>query len=100
LTTSTKTPPVWFLNFWAENCVKLPILFRGESMMMLAWDLFGTLLEHVGRYMKTPDGMRQFIAFARIQTILSGSHGVLNQPDPTPEQVAEAVQRLVNRVKP
>jgi hypothetical protein len=99
LTTTANTPPGWFLEFWEQNCAKLPLLFRGESMMLLAWDLFGTLLEHIGRYMKTPNGMRQFIAFARIQTILQGSQGVLNQPDPTPEQVAEAVQRLANRVR-
>ena len=97
--TTTVKPPLWFLTFWEENCPKLPLLLRGETTMMLAWDILGLLLEWVARYMKTPDGMRQFIAFARIQTILQGAHTVLLQSDPTPEQVAEAVQWLVQRVK-
>jgi hypothetical protein len=92
-------PPTWFLEFWEDNCQRLPTFARGESMMNLAWSLFELLLQHVGRYARTPDGVKKVIAFGRVVTILQGAQGVLDSPDPTPEQVEQAVQRLVERVK-
>jgi hypothetical protein len=96
---ATKTPPVWFLQFWEQNCTKLPLLFRGESMMQLAWELLGLLLDHLARYATTPAGMRILIAFAKIQATMIESQIIVNAPDPSPEQVAEAVERLAQRVK-
>jgi hypothetical protein len=95
--TPSQITPAWFDQFWAENCMRLPILMRGDSMKQIAWQLFQVLLEAVGREAKTPHGLRTIVAFAKIQAIMQGSQHVLGAPEPTPEQVAEFVQRLVDR---
>lgn len=97
--TPSQATPAWFDKFWGENCIKLPPWFRGEAIKLLAWQLFELLLDNISKFAKTPDGVRQAVAFARIASIVKGSQNVLDAPDPTPEQVAEAVQRLVDRSK-
>lgn len=95
--TPSQITPTWFDKFWADNCMRLPILMRGDSMKQLAWQLFQILLGAVGDYANTPDGMRAIVAFAKIQAIMQGSRDVMDAPNPSPEQVADAVQRLVDR---
>ena len=92
-------PPPWFLEFWEDNCHRLPMMLRGDTTMNLAWALFELLLSHVGRYARTPDGMKQVIAFARITAIMQGAQGVLDAPDPSPEQVEEALRKLLDKAK-
>lgn len=94
-------PPAWFDKFWEQESPKLPIYLRGDTIKNLAWAMFQVFIDYAGKYVKTPDGMKDAIAFARISAIVKGSRAVMDAPDPSPEQVVEAVQRMVDRgVKP
>ena len=90
----------WFDTFWEAHKREIPAFLRNDSFKTTARGIVRVLIEGMGREAKTPDGIRQIIAFARIAAIMKGSAGVLDAPDPSPEQVAEAVERLVQRVKP
>lgn len=92
-------PPTWFLKFWEENCHKLPILMRGEGTMLLAWSIFNLLLEYINKYASTPAGMKMIISFAKIQAMMVESKIIADAPDPSPEQVADAVGQMIARSK-
>ena len=90
----------WFDRLWSENESRLPIYLRNDAMKKTARGIIGNLIEGAGSFAKTPEGVRQIVAYARIAAILKGVSGVTSAPDPSPEQVAEMVERLVQRVKP
>jgi hypothetical protein len=98
---SDLTPaPDWFDRLWDQNSQKIPVYLRNDAFKKTARGLVGLCVESLGSFAKTPDGMRQVVAYARIVAALRGVQGVANAPDPSPEQVAEMVERLVARVKP
>jgi hypothetical protein len=90
--------PDWFDRFWEQHSKDLPIFLRGQKKA--ARLLLGAAVEAMGAYAQTPAGVQKIVAFAKIASIVQGTRGVLETPDPTPKQVADAVQRLVDRVKP
>jgi hypothetical protein len=90
----------WFDDFWDSHKRDLPAFLRNDSFKDTARGLVRVMVEGIGQQATTPEGIRQIIAFARIAAILKGTQGVMDAPNPTPEQVAEAVERLVQRVKP
>jgi hypothetical protein len=98
LSTIAQIPPPWFDTFWEEQSPKLPFLLRSEGAKHVAWGLFQVLMEQLSQQATTPRGMQTVIAFAKIKSILKGAQGVLDSPDPSPAQVAEAVQKLVDKV--
>ena len=93
-------PPDWFDRFWQQIEPKLPFLLRNPATKELAKDVLGIILNGVTQYAQTAEGMRQIVAFARIAAVLKGTRGVLESPDPSPEEIAAAVERLVERIKP
>jgi hypothetical protein len=90
----------WFDEFWDQNVALLPVYLRGAPVKKIARELLQLGLKAMAKQAGTPDGVKAIIAFARVKAIVTGTKGVLDAPDPTPEQVAEAVERLVQRVKP
>ena len=91
----------WFDEIWDVRVAPtLPIYLRSQSVKDLARGAVRVLVDGLGTHAKTADGMRQIVAFARIMAIMKGTAGVLDSPDPSPEQVADAVERLVAKVKP
>jgi hypothetical protein len=90
--------PDWFDRFWEQHSKDLPIFLRGQKKA--ARHLLGAAVEAAGTYGQTPAGVQKIIGFAKVVSILQGARGVLESADPTPEQVAAAVQRLVDRMKP
>ena len=92
--------PDWFDLLWETHSHKLPLLFRNETGKKLAREIAGVALQGAAQYSTTPQGVRALIAFSRIAAMLKGINGVCDAPDPTPEEVADAVERLVQRVKP
>ena len=103
MTTLTQSPD-WFDALWEQHKHKLPPYLRSEPVKKLAREMIGPLsdfaLQEAARKAATPDGIRVIVAFARVTAILKGAQGVCDSPDPTPEEVAAAVERLVKRVKP
>ena len=98
--TSPARIPDWFDVFWSQHRDKLPVLLRGDSTKEFARKLLGTATEEAAKYSTTPGGVRALIAFSRVAAIVKGVNGVCDSPDPSPEEVAAAVERLVQRVKP
>jgi hypothetical protein len=90
----------WFDNLWDQASPNLPIYLRGQSVKDQARGLVGLGIEALAQQAKTPEGIRQVVAFARIASIMRGAQNVVDAPDPTPEEVVEQVERLVKRVKP
>jgi hypothetical protein len=90
--------PDWFDRFWEQHSKDLPIFLRGQKKA--ARLLLGAAIEAAGVYGQTPQGVQQIVAFAKVASILQGARGVLESADPSPNEVAAAVQRLVDRVKP
>jgi hypothetical protein len=91
--------PDWFDRFWDEHKDKLPVYLRGQKKA--ARLILAGVIEALGKQATTPEGVRSIIAFAKISSIVKGTRGVLDSPDPSPEQVADAVEKLVQRmVKP
>lgn len=99
MTTPARIPD-WFDVFWAQNRDRLPILLRGDSMKEAARGLLSAAIQTGAQYSTTPQGIRAVIAYSRIAAIVKGTHGVCESPDPSPEEVAAAVERLVQRVRP
>jgi hypothetical protein len=90
----------WFDKFWNEHRTDIPVFLRNDAFKETARKLVRVLMEGMGKQATTPEGIRQIVAYARIAAILKGVNGVANAPDPSPEQVADMVERLVQRVKP
>jgi hypothetical protein len=90
--------PDWFDAVWAKHEKELPIWLRGQKK--LARQLIGAFVESMGAYAKTPTSMQQVIAFAKVASMVKGMSGLINAPDPSPEEVVTAVERLVRKVKP
>ena len=90
----------WFDELWDKQ---VPLMYRlhplSGPLKSIARNLMDEALKVMAQKAGAPDGVKAIIAFARIQAIVIGAKGVLDAPDPTPEQVAEAVERLVQRVK-
>jgi uncharacterized phage protein gp47/JayE len=99
MTTPARIPD-WFDVFWAQHRDKLPLLMRGDTVKEMARQLLGAATQEAAKYAATPQGVRGLIAFSRIAAIVKGVNGVCDSPDPSPEEVAAAVERLVQRVKP
>lgn len=97
----TKLPAArdWFDDFWDQNVAMLPVYLRGMPIKKLARELMQLGLKAMARQAGTPEGVKAVIAFARVKAILQGAQGVLDAPDPSAEQVTDAVERLVQRVK-
>jgi hypothetical protein len=93
-----QSPPDWFDAVWSKHEKDLPIYLRGQKK--LARQILGGIVESLGEYAKTPEGMQQIVAFARVSSMVRGVAGVLDAPDPSPNQVADAVERLVKRFRP
>lgn len=98
--TAAQIPPPWFDDFWEQKSPALPFLMRSEGVKMIAWDLLSSLLGILQEQSTTPSGVKAIIGMAKVQAILRGTQWVMNAPDPSPEQVAEAVERLMQKVKP
>lgn len=90
--------PDWFDAVWAKHENELPIWMRGQKK--LARQLIGAVIESMGAYAKTPAGMQQVIAFAKVASMVKGMSGLINAPDPSPDEVVSAVERLMQKVKP
>jgi hypothetical protein len=90
--------PDWFDALWEKHSPDMPWWMRSQKEA--ARTMMGPILDSFANQAKTPEGVRAIIAFAKIAKIVKGARGVLDDPNPTPDQVAEAVQRLVERVKP
>jgi hypothetical protein len=100
MTTIPQKSPDWFDRWWDSHCSTFPIMLRGEIAKKSARGILSSLIENMGAEAKTPEGVRSIIAFARITAIMQGATGVLDAPNPSPEQIADAVERLVQRMKP
>lgn len=98
--TTPATLPDWFDTFWQEHRNKLPVLMRGDGTKELARNLMGAAVQTAAKQATTPQGVRALIAFSRVAAIVKGVNGVCDSPDPSPEEVAAAVERLVKKVKP
>jgi hypothetical protein len=94
------TIPDWFETFWQEQKHRLPIYLRGDATKELARGLVGAAIQTAAKTSTTPQGVRALIAFSRVAAIVRGVNGVCDSPDPSPEEVTAAVERLVQRVKP
>jgi len=92
--------PDWFDRIWDEHAPKLPIYLRNSATKEMARNLMHGVIQIAAVQAQTPQGVRALIAFSRITAILKGVQGVCDSPDPSPEEVAAAVERLVQRVKP
>jgi hypothetical protein len=92
--------PDWFDRLWDENAHNLPVWLRNPSGKKLVRNFAGILIETAGVMAQTPEGVRQVVAYARILAAVRGVRGVFDSPDPSPEQVAAFVERLVQKVKP
>jgi hypothetical protein len=90
--------PDWFDAWWEENQRLIPVWLRTQkkaARMVLAG-----VIEGLGKQASTPEGVRMIVAFGKIATIVKGARGVIDSPNPSPDDIAEAVERLVQRVKP
>lgn len=100
MSTAPQRMPDWFETFWAEHKHRLPTYLRNEATKNLARTMVAAAVQGAAQSATTPQGVRALIAFSRIAAIVKGVNGVCDSPDPTPEEVAAAVERLVQRVKP
>lgn len=100
MTTSPQRLPDWFDSFWESQKHNIPVFLRNDAGKKLAKAALDAAIQSGAQAATTPQGIRGLIALARITVILKGTTGVLDAPDPSPEDVAAAVERLVQRVKP
>src|SRR5271165_3452480 len=98
--TSPARIPDWFDEFWNAQKVKLPLYLRNDATKELARGLLTAAVQGAAQAAGTPQGVRALIAFSRVAAIVKGVNGVCDSPDPSPEEVAAAVERLVAKVKP
>lgn len=92
--------PDWFDTFWETQKVKLPIYLRNDATKELARGLMSAAVQSAAAYATTPQGIRGLIALGRITAIVKGVNGVCDAPDPSPEDVTAAVERLAQRARP
>lgn len=92
--------PDWFDLLWETHQAKIPLFLRNDIGKKMARDLIGVAMSSAASYSTTPSGIRVIIAYSRILAMLKGVKGICEAPDPSPEQVADAVEKLVQRVKP
>lgn len=100
MSTTPARLPDWFDVLWEEKKSALPFYLQSDSAKTLARQMVSVVLDGMAKQAGTPEGVRVIIAFAKIVRIMKGSQGVLDSPDPSPEQVADAVEKLMQRVKP
>jgi len=98
MTTPARIPD-WFDRLWHEYSPKLPVLLRTDSAKKIAREIADVAIREFAKQAGTPEGVRAIIAYAKISAILKGTRGVCDAPDPTPEEVTEAVKKLVERLK-
>lgn len=91
--------PDWFDVLWQANAHKLPLMLRGDAVKKLAREMMNTVLDGAGTYAKTPDGIKTVLAFGKIARAVKSMEGAINSPDPSPDEVAAAVERMVERMK-
>lgn len=99
MSTTPQRMPDWFDAYWEANKSRLPVLLRNDGAKQLARGLVDGMIQSMAQQATTPAGIRALISFSRITSILKGAQGVMESPDPSPEEVAEAVRRLVERVR-
>jgi len=97
--TSPARIPDWFDRLWAEASPRLPVLLRSEGAKRIAREVADLAIREFAKQAGTPEGVRAIIAYAKISAILKGARGVCDAAEPTPEEVTEAVQRLVDKLK-
>ena len=95
MTDKIKPAPDWFDLLWEANRNRVPMLLRNEHGKQLARAALEAAIQGSATLATTPNGIRALVAFARISAIIKGSVEVCSAPDPTPEQIADAVERLV-----
>lgn len=100
MTKTIQPAPDWFDRLWDSNTDKLPLLLRNDSAKQAARGLVGVMVEALGKQATTPEGIQQVVAYARILASVKGIRGVMEAPDPSPAEVADFVERLVQRAKP
>jgi len=98
--TDNLTQPDWFDRLWEQIKPGLNPLFRSESVKNSARSMVGMAFDVLGKHAKTPEGMRQLVAFARIASAVKNSRAAFASPDPSPEEVVEFVERMMQKVKP
>ena len=91
--------PDWFDTFWESQRRNIPVFLRNDAGKKLARAALEAAIQSGAQYASTPQGIRAVIAFARIASMLKGIQGVCDAPDPSPEQVADAVEKLLQRVR-
>lgn len=100
MTTTPQRIPDWFDLLWEEKIKKqIPLYLRNESVKKIARTLIDETFKMAAVQATTPQGVRALIAFSRIAAIVRGVNGVANAPDPSPEEVADGVQRLVEKLR-
>jgi hypothetical protein len=99
MTTPARIPD-WFDSLWETHSHRLPFFLRSDTGKDLVRKLAGDVIQEFAKQATTPKGIQSLIAFSRITAILKGVQGVCDSPDPSPEEVAAAVERLVQRVRP
>jgi len=99
---STKPIPTpdWFDTFWESQKHNVPVFLRNDHGKKIARAALEAAVQSGAQLATTPQGIRGLIAMARITAILKGVGGVLNSPDPSPEEVTRAVEELAQRVRP
>lgn len=90
----------WFDDFWDSHRKDVPAFLRNDSFKNTARGLARVLIEGMGKQATTPEGIRQIVAYGRILATVKAMHNTASGPDPSPDEVADAVERLVQRVKP
>lgn len=97
MTTKPIPAPDWFDTFWEKHEKDIPIFFRNARGKELARSAMDAAIQGAAQAATTPQGLRALIAFSRISAIVKGVHGVCDAPDPSPEEVAAAVEKLAQR---
>lgn len=99
MTANLQPVPDWFDQLWAKHQNELPFVLRNETGKKLARTLLESAIQGMTDYSRGPQGVRTIVAFSKIAAIVKGINGVAGAPDPSPEEVAEVVKRLVEKLK-
>jgi hypothetical protein len=90
--------PDWFDAWWEQNHKLLPAWIRGQKKA--ARQVLAGVIIALGQQASTPEGIRIIVAYGRIATSVKRVREVMSGPDPSPDEVADFIERLVQRVKP